>query len=212
MATVWAYRVSAFRTNPKSGWSHTINFSSLPDLVSNLDDAHLHGGVEQLAIVAHGDFAGQVHMDGRTAVSARSLSTLAPYLTSNAMLIFVSCIAGAGDTGSSFLTSVSRELPGRVIIGFSTWGFVDTTFGAPNDPGNVQAAPGGARPKAGTPRLTSWGSWAKWAYRGEIVRLPADEQKKRPGRRCASPRCPGHSSEQHRCDWLTDPTLRSYQP
>jgi hypothetical protein len=208
MATVWAYREGMFPHNPRSGWSHSIHFDSLSSLVSGLEDAHLHGAVERLAVVAHG-YPGKVHMDGNTAVSADDLSILEPYLKSNAMLIFVACNAGFEVAGNLFLTSVSRALPGRVIVAFSVWGYIDQW---PTTPGNVPAAPAAKRPKPGTPDLTPWGSYAKWAYRGQIVRWPEEEQKKLPRRRCANPRCPGHSSQLHRCDWATDSTLRLYQP
>lgn len=146
MATVWAYRVSAFRNNPASGWSHTVNFSNVPDLLNKLEEANLRNGVTRMAIVAHGDLPSQVIMDGTTPVLPGTLRDLSTYLQASAMLSFVSCIAGAGDGGTMFLNNVSRNLPDRVIVGFSTWGFVDASFGAPNDPGNVQAAPGASRP------------------------------------------------------------------
>ena len=223
MATVWAYRDGAFQQNPGSGWSHTILYNSPADLETKLSSARLRGAVRRLAIFAHGNHPGHVLMDGPTSspVSPGSLRGLALYLRRDAMLIFVACIAGAADNGSIFLKSASRELRGRVIVGFSAWGVFDTSFGSTNDPGNVQAAPG-QEPVPGA-RLTAWGPWAKWAYHDTIVRLPADEQNRAPNRRCANPRCPGHAYEGdvrrvptlHHCsyrDWVTDPVLRHHRP
>jgi hypothetical protein len=195
MATVWAWRAGHFNPNPSTGWSRTINFNNLSDLIKTLDAQGLRGSIEQLAIVAHGDFAGQVFLEeGPLSTTPDKLTILAPFLQHKGMMSFVSCIAGAGDGGSAFLKAVSRQLPTRVIVGYSQWGFVDTVP-ARNDPGNVQVSQAGQWPAKGAPRLTPWGAYAKWAYMGTIVRLPAEEQKTRPGKRCANPACPGHSSE-----------------
>lgn len=216
MATVWAYRVGAFTDDRTGGWSHTVNFRSLADLRAKLDGLGLRGIVHRLAIVAHGDRPGDVLMDGAglPATGAAAFGVLGPYLTPHAMLVFVACIAGAQDAGSAFLQSLSRYLAGRVIVAFSTWGQIDTSFGSASAPGNVQAAPGGVI-RAGSPRLSPWGAYAKWACRGAIVRLPAEEQRLNPGNRCANPGCPGHRNADFHCDyrdWVTDRALRAYHP
>jgi len=66
-----------------------------------------------------------------------------------------------------------RELPGRVIVGFSIWGFYAQFK---NDPGNIQESINQNRPQPGTPRISPWGAYAKWAFKNAIVRLPMDEQ------------------------------------
>lgn len=160
-------------------------------------------------------------MDGTTAVDPSDLRWLELFLRRDAMLIFVSCIAGAADNGTIFLKRVSRELRDRVIVGFSAWGVFDSSFGSLSDPGNVQAAPGQV-PVRGM-RLTAWSPWAKWAYHDNIVRLPADEQDHMPNRCCANPNCPSHAPEGsrggvpalHHCPytvWVFDPVLRRYRP
>ncbi|MGH6813033.1 MAG: hypothetical protein ACREDM_12065 [Methylocella sp.] len=150
--------------------------------------------------------------EGLSPIAADKLIVLAPFLQHKGMMMFVACIAGADDAGSAFLSAVSRQLPYRVIVGFSVWGLVDI-MPAPNDPGNVAAAPTAKIPPRGTPRLTPWCDYAKWAYGGKIVRLPAEEQKKRAGKRCANPACQGHTSEHDRCtDWIVDPILKAYNP
>jgi hypothetical protein len=128
------------------------------------------------------------------------------------MLSFVSCNAGKGPNGSLFLMQLSRELPGRVIVGFSIWGFYSQFK---NEPGNVQESINQNRPKPGTPRIGAWGEYAKWAYKGVIVREPMDEQKDFRGKHCANPHCPGHRSEHDRCPyekWGHEPTLLRYRP
>ena len=128
------------------------------------------------------------------------------------MLSFISCNAGAGTSGDMFLTDLSRQLPDRVIVGYDIYGFFEYFA---SDPGMVQEARNQQRPKPGTPMLDPWGNHAKWAHKGTIVRLPADEQKSNHGKHCANWRCPGHSSEFHRCEyktWGADETLLRYNP
>lgn len=193
MATVWAYREGAFSRTASTGWNHTINFTSPSDLAAQMDAAGLRRRVQRLVILAHGDRPGQLLMEGtrRGATSAAVIGRLyAPFLQSDAMLILMACIAGARDDGSLFLRRLSTELRGRVIVGFSAYGVIDSSFGAALNPGNVQAAPG-QRPVPGA-RLYPWSPWAKWAHEDMIVRLPADEQENNAAHRCANPRCQGH--------------------
>ncbi len=241
MATVWAFQEGVFQENPTTGWSHTIEFGKEPSirsieadglrgsvdrgtlsLIEKLESAGLRGRVEKLAIVAHGR-PGAVFMSGREfidrdhirremqAASCTNLRDLSTYLQPGGMLLFVSCNAGKGPAGSLFLMQLSRELPGRVIVGFSIYGFYEQFK---NDPGNVQESDGN-RPKPGTPRMSAWGAYAKWAFKGTIVRVPIDEQKNAHGLRCANPHCPGHASERDRCvyeKWGHDPVLLKHQP
>jgi hypothetical protein len=195
MATVWAYREGAFSRTASTGWSHTINFTSPSDLATQMDAASLRGRVQRLVILAHGNRPGQLLMEGTRlgATSAAVIGRLyAPFLRSDAMLVLMACIAGAGDDGSLFLRRLSTELRGRVIVGFSAYGVIDSSFGGALNPGNVQAAPG-QRPVSGA-RLEPWSPWAKWAHEDVIVRLPADEQESNAGHRCANPNCRGHAA------------------
>lgn len=231
-ATVWAFREGTFGANPGSGWSHTIEFSEKAEgaqpfpeamggmrdagincLIDRLEEVGLRSRIERLAIVAHGE-PGRVFMSGPTRRYSipQQFRDLAPYLQRGGMLSFVSCDAGQGDTGSTFLIELSRQLPDRVIVGYEVKGWFEYFK---SDPGMVVEAKNTSKPPPGTPLLAAWGSHAKWAHNGSIVRLPADEQKQRVNKRCANPRCPGHSSHLHRCEyktWGQDKTLLSYNP
>ncbi|MGI8568067.1 MAG: hypothetical protein ACR2KT_02765 [Methylocella sp.] len=233
MATVWAFREGVFGNNPGTGWSHTIKFgensegtpkmtgmrdAGTNDLIDKLEDAKLRSKVERLAIIAHG-LPGGVYMSGQNRRQAipQHFRDLAPYIVNKGMLTFESCNAGKGPQGTLYLMEISRQLPNRVIpnrviVGYSIWGFFEEFK---NDPGNVQESKNQSRPTPGTPRMTAWGDYAKWAHNGQIVRLPMDEQKDARNRRCANPNCIGHASERDRCpyrSWGKDPTLLSYDP
>ena len=154
MATVWAAhtapRIGRWQTHAYStGWSHTIHFSSLRDLLlqmssgRGLQDANAVrpratmnwprqdrrpiGWVSRLGIVAHGDQAGVVQLgrdltpDSLPAFD-RELTELGEYLTPDGMVVFFSCIAGSGSEGSRLLTGLSERLPGRTIVGFTVMG------------------------------------------------------------------------------------------
>jgi hypothetical protein len=193
VATVWAYREGAYTSTASTGWNHVVNFTGPSNLVEQLNDRGLRGKVQHLALVAHG-YPGQVLMqgEGNGAISSSWLGReITPFLTSDAMLSFVACTAGGGDNGTLFLCQLSREMPGRVIVAYSVWiGFDNLPFA--RHPGNVQPAP--AMREIPGSYITPWSPWAKWAYMNTIVRLPADEQDRRPNRTCANPSCPGHAS------------------
>ncbi len=223
MACVWAFQEGVFRSNPATGWSHTIRFGvtegqlqadGTRDLIEKLAAAGLAGMVERLAIVAHG-IPGLVYMSGRARSPATvgQLRDLSTYLKPGGMLSFVSCNAGAGPTGDNFLMALSRALPSRVVVGLSIYGLY-SNLGA-SDPGNVTESSDGSGYKPGAPRIDAWGDYAKWAFGGAIVRYPRNEQAHYRNKRCANPQCPGHISERHRCpyaSWGHDATLLAYAP
>ena len=218
-ATVWAYREGNFAGNTNSGWSHCIEFGKedsikeIEDdgrrgrvdrgtlsLLDKLEKAGLRGRIERLAIVAHGA-PGKVFMSGltgkldsagnaigRAPASPENLRDLSTYLQKEGMLIFASCNAGLGLDGSKFIMSLSKELPERVIVAytiansFSPWS---------SSPGEVNEAPNNALER-GTPTMSAWGIYAKWAYKGKIVRIPYDEMNAFNRSSCANPHCPHH--------------------
>lgn len=214
MATVWApfnapgigsWQDRAYPT----GWSDTIQFTSLRDL---LDQMHLRGGlrgsVTRLGIVAHGTIDGEVQLDRRlTSATVRTfaieLDELRWYLTPLAQFIFYSCIAGAGIDGANLLNALSVSLPGRTVIGFIVWGETSASDAlsniSPQSPGQVHEAPDGVGSgRAGSVGLLRPGSeYARWSRNGIIVRnapLYRDRQN-----HCANPACPGHASIYDNC-------------
>ena len=102
---VWAYRVGKFRT--KGGeWTHSIPFTTLPDLVAQLVKANIpKGKVRKLAIFAHGDRRGLVELhEGELTSStaanySKDLQAVRDYLCDDARLIFYSCVAAQGKPG-----------------------------------------------------------------------------------------------------------------
>src|SRR5687768_15247288 len=117
MATVWAPfsapRIGEWQDRAySSGWSHTIRFSSLRNLLDRMSErGGLRGRVRRLGIVAHGDIDGVVQLDrlltaGTVSRFASEFNDLRLYLTSDAQLIFYSCIAGGGADGVRLLNAV----------------------------------------------------------------------------------------------------------
>lgn len=218
MATVWA----PFRTAGvgqwtdrayESGWSHTVQFSSLRDLLNSMASrGGLRGAVTRLGVVAHGDRQGLIQLDRDITVTslkevARELNELRLYLARDGMMEFYSCNAAAGAEGSQLLCGLSNHLPGRTVVGFTVFGETDAgdalSAMAPQTPGRVREAPhgkGSGRPgRDGI--LTPWHATAKWARDGRIVRAAPIERE--PDNRCANPACPGHSSALHHCqNWV----------
>src|SRR5438105_1487049 len=200
MATVWSFRVGAWASDTATGWSHTIGpFNTLRDLMTLFDNARLQGAIRRLAIVAHGNEPGVILLDRRlTAATIGTFTTelhnLRRYLTSEAMLLFYSCIAGAGAAGSRLLVDLSTQLPGRTIVGFELYGLIGPA-GLLNAPGNMTAtdaanAQMAMQPNAQHGLLGPWSQFAKRARDGEIVHIPVLEQNGRPNRTCANPACP----------------------
>lgn len=241
MATVWAPRraprIGLWQNNAYStGWSHTIPFSTLADLVESMastpalrqrsPDAgpptsrltmrgpaprpleEWDGRVNRLGIVAHGDQQGVVQLERNLTASnvssfSAELAQLTTFLTTDAQLIFYSCIAGSGDEGTRLLVALSLYLPGRTVIGFTVMGETEASEllsgVSAQSPGAVREAPHGeGSGRRGAEGLLGPQSvYAKWARDGRLVRnapMQRDAQN-----HCANPDCPGHSSPLHHC-------------
>jgi len=182
--------------------------NGLASLVDYLERSHLRGGVNQLALVAHGDEAGVVQLDRN--LTARNSSEfeadfgkLKDYLTFDAWVTFYSCIAGKEQRGTDLLVSVSRLLAGRTIVGFEMFGLIGPA-GSLNSPGTMKATESSlpqiaimASSQHGL--LNPWCPWAKRARDGKLLHIPALEQNGRFNKTCANPGCSGHSSPYHSC-------------
>lgn len=208
MATVWAHRVGAWEQKPETGWSHTFPVQGLSQLMDLVERASLRGVVTHLGIVAHGDQPGVVQLDrlltsATTADFRAEFQRLRWYLTRDAMLTFYSCIAGQGERGSQLLIEISRQLPGRTIVGFEVFGLIGPS-GLKNAPGHMIGTDTAVlqfamdrRSQLG--RLDPWCPFAKRARDARIVHLPMLEQKNRYNKTCAYPGCPGHKEPRHSC-------------
>ncbi|NQT81741.1 hypothetical protein HQ563_01870 [bacterium] len=128
----------------------SIRIADLQDLVSKLEnEVKPHksfcdnwffdcspiaaGQISKLGILAHGDVAGVVHIDGKhkppmktnnLAQYKAAWQRIAKFTGKEAMIIFHSCISAVGSDGSSLLTGISNILPGRTIVGFTTIGYI----------------------------------------------------------------------------------------
>jgi hypothetical protein len=179
MATVWAIHSGTncqFTQSQDTGWSDVIGFSSLRDLISEMDARRLNGQVDKLAIVAHGNVPGWVELDRTLNLeNIRSfhhwLNRLRFYLRRGrqVQVAFYACIAGAGQAGTDLLKRLSEVIPDRTIIGFTDWGVCGT--------GSQVSNPGLISPNAtgGRGFITLDGIYAKWALRGAIVKWPRGE-------------------------------------
>jgi hypothetical protein len=225
MATVWAHftgRASSvgFATfapveeTPRHGWSHVCNFDTLSDLLAWLRTSHPPGSVSRLNLHCHGT-PGHLYLDFTVSkANANRLDGLGIYLRRDAKLIFSGCEVARDQSGAGFLASLSLSHRGRKIIGFELVSVMGNRLCDPHwHAGDVQYASGlgtsgrlvasghmSPPGRAGkNPRVTPWNVHSKWAHRGRIIRYPAFEQARRPGRRCASPRCPGHHLPWQQC-------------
>ncbi len=210
MARVWSYRVGAWSTTAGTGWSHNIQMTAgLAALATALGAAGLGGRVSHLAIVAHGDAPGQVILDRTMTASvlpgfAAELRGLGTYLTLDGMLSFYACLAGKDAEGTALLTGISRELPGRTIVGFELYGLIGAPGQGLNRPGIMEATTAAdpamaVLPGATVGYLDPWCPFAKRALNGNLVHLPVLEQNVRPNRTCANPACGGHGSPYDAC-------------
>jgi Domain of unknown function (DUF4347) len=205
---VWAFRVGNFVQDSSSGWSYSIRFNSLKELIEALREKKLSGQVETLAIVAHGDAAGLVQLDrdlNRSTIGSfgNALTNLNDFLMPHGKLIFVSCLAALGQEGTELLIGISKYLPNRHIIGFTINGGM-AQEGLPTLPGQVLEAENFMRGMPAKllkelPTLTEYSNFSKWARNGYITKIPLQEQIKRPNYRCAWSLCPGHAKPTDRC-------------
>ena len=198
MATVWAWRAGTgdlskntgdwSKNNPdQTGWSHQVKFSDLKDLLQKLNalQPSIKGQITKLGIVAHGDEAGVVEIGPKLTVDtaasiAADLQQLDGFLASYARLIFVSCIAGEGKRGNSFLNLLSgRFFLHRHVIGFDVFGLYNAL--GLSSPGEVGAAdlfknPIAAGPKGKGPFLTEYSWYAKWSLDGRVIKKSANDE------------------------------------
>ncbi len=202
MDNVWAYRTENLGTTFKVAgeWDRVITFDTLADLAEELRKANMAAGqVSKLGIVAHGNTPGVVQLKPAhlTAASAGQYSadftTLRKYLRADARVIFYSCIAGQGSQGSALLNELSeKHLGGRHVIGFERYGLVGSS--PPDEPAgkmrcNISAVvnekflcdptstgnPVTDRIVKADQILNEYSIYAKWSYRGQIIKLPYDE-------------------------------------
>ncbi|MEP6495249.1 MAG: hypothetical protein ABJF01_21360 [bacterium] len=206
---VWAYRVGNFPSDAKTGWSYSIHFHGLDELIASLKAKRLERKVDTLAIVAHGDAGGLVQLD-RDLTPLSIGSFISAFTDLNAYfeegggkLIFISCIAAIGADGDALLTGVSKLVPNTHVVGFTINGAM-AQEGLPTAPGQVLDGDNfmrgmSAKLMKGRPVLTEYSVFSKWARNGYITKIPYQEQVKRLGFRCAWSTCPGHAKPTDRC-------------
>jgi hypothetical protein len=152
---------------------------------------HATRKINKLGICAHGDISGVVDISAATVLRASNvdypgiltqLRAIENFLTRDAMVIFFSCVAGQGVEGTRLLTNLSGVWPHRIIIGFTTFGYIDTSMGARNAPGNIydtgQTLDGrvagtlihSGRLRPG--RMDENGPSAKWVRNRRVLRAP----------------------------------------
>jgi hypothetical protein len=211
-ATVWASHnmVKAnWENTPTSGWSHLfLHMHGFRDICSRMKKEGLRNGVSHLAIVAHGNDDGQVLLDRPLTPETigqfvEEFVELRDYLREDGMLTFYACVAGRGERGSQLLTKISEYLPSRTIVGFEVFGLLNIdnmNDRSVDPPGRVWGSSESQFfPGSHYPTLHPWFPSAKRAKDGKIIHLPANEQDRRPGRRCANPACPGHAKSTDSC-------------
>lgn len=183
MSSVWAYRDEkefgfVWGTN-RYGYDHLIRFGGMHDLLDQLAAAELRDKVWRLSLVAHGDSPGVVQLTRGEPLSTRTLNrydamfrSLALFLTPDATVSFVSCIAGSGPEGSELLRRLSLMLPTRYVVGFTQWG-VGMASGV-NQPGALfqSSSPVGMVNESHPHRLDVDCRFAKIVRNGVILRQP----------------------------------------
>lgn len=194
---IWTYRRDrfSFTSEAANGWETGYGFTTLQGLVNALrDHDHATRRINKLGICAHGDVGGLVQISTATDLTASNvdypailtlLTDLGTYLTHDAQVIFFSCIAGQGAGGTALLNRLSTLWQGKVVIGFTTFGYIDLSFNASNAPGNIydtgqvtQLAADftGQMVAAGRttiPRMSESNATAKWSRNGSLIRTPA---------------------------------------
>lgn len=194
---IWVYRRDrfAFTTGAANGWETSYSFTTLRELVRALrDHDHTTRRINKLGICAHGDVGGVVQISSATSLDASNvdypdintlLTELGTFLTHDAQVIFFSCIAGQGTGGTNLLNRLSTLWAGKVVIGFTTFGYIDTSFSAANAPGNIYdtgqltqllADAVAQRVRTGRtriPRMNESNASAKWSRNGSLIRVPS---------------------------------------
>lgn len=183
MSSVWAYRDEGqfgfVWGDNQYGYDHLLRFAGMHDLLDQLAAAGLRDKIWRLSIVAHGDAPGVIQLTRGAPLTGRSLihydalfRSLALFLTVDATVCFVSCIAGSGSEGSDLLRRLSLLLPTRYVVGFTQWG-VGMPSGA-NQPGALFQSPTpiGSVSVSHPNRLDVDSRFAKIARNGVILRSP----------------------------------------
>ncbi len=206
MAHVWAHRKGYWSDELSgTGWTHHVSFGTLRDIAQQLSSARFQkASVYRLAIVTHGPQGGQVELDdgvleaNTVARYTPDLALLRPYLMRPARIIFGSCLAGLGKDGTALLTILSRDVfPGCHVIGFEKFGYVGVVTMEPTTVGQIACVGSGDKaadgsvdtcnpPAQGTPMnpmqggniLNEYSWYAKWGWKGKIIKLPLSEQSK----------------------------------
>ena len=199
---VWAYAVGAWKketkseswcsTGVKSGYDHVFYAASLENILQQLKQRGLRGKVGQLSILAHGDSSGTVQIQlNNSSSDMLTLNTLQKYksstipelkklrwfLTPSAVVVFYSCVAGQGKKGGQFLMELSKHLPRRLIVGFTTY----LWMGVPNmeylagevkDTNNLSQIRVKGEPKdyVGKPNIDINSEHAKWVRNGQLIK------------------------------------------
>ncbi len=122
------YKQSKFCKEPTEGpWEITAEIINLSELVKTVERMAANVPLKKLGIFGNrATGEGQLALLEET-IDAKNvdqysaeLSKLDRYLTSDADLYLLNCQAGAWKKGTTFLTKLSKLLPGRRIIGFTT--------------------------------------------------------------------------------------------
>jgi len=192
MSTVWAVLKKKMGKDTgvwvQGSWDHLVLFSSLGDLVGQLESLKQKGQVRKLGIVAHGDQPGVVQLDrDLTASSALSFTSeflaLSRFITDYGRLIFFSCIAGGDKPGTQLLNTLSDKLlHNRYVIGFEKFGVIGKNTkntagvlqtGLHSDRQNIDLV---VADQTGDKHLTEHSWFSKWSLNGRIIRLPEGDQ------------------------------------
>jgi hypothetical protein len=143
----------------QAGWDVAVPFTSLKDLASQLEagvrledkterkfgtryrQSIQRGEIARLAIMAHGDQAGEWYANGKKAppltASANKLGNSHPAADyhsalhtiglytkpSTSTILLMGCLAGQGRDGTALLTVLSSIWPNRQVVGFDVIGY-----------------------------------------------------------------------------------------
>ena len=196
-------------------WQYVKNFTTFPQLHQWLNTLNVSGQVGTFVINCHGNFGGRLLLDQVIShQSAESLfierfRPLQNYIARDGHLWFTGCAMADRDEGTQLMQSISRQLPDRVIIGHDRLSY-NPTIGVPYAAGNIimrDLVEITDISQAGLleGRVHKLHPATKWMRNERVLRYPRDEQRNRPGMRCAYPLCRGHSDANHQCDGSWDP-------
>jgi hypothetical protein len=147
LVNVWASKLGAY--TPNKEYPVVISFTDFNSLVQHPKMISHKGAIKKLILNAHGNYpgvfdAGLGEPDSSDDISQSEsteyfkptperltlqntslhytfFKTLERFLTKNGELIFLSCITGQGYNGADFLKQISSWMPGKTVIGFTTF-------------------------------------------------------------------------------------------